>query len=189
MAAYEAVTEHRPYLLRFARQRLRDAALVEDVVQETLLAALQGYERFTQRSSVRTWLTSILLNKIAESVRREQRAPRIEIADDSADADDDELAGDEPVDWRDPQRLLEARQFIEQLHGRLETLPEQSARAFTLREIDGLSLDEIGSELGITASHVAVLLHRARQRLREGLALRGFAPRGFAPSLAAADVR
>ena len=179
--AEDAVSVHRPYLLRFASQRLRDAALVEDVVQDTLLAALQGIERFTQKSSLRTWLTGILLNKIADSVRRNHRATSIEGAIDAttggeADGDDSDVESDEPIEWRDPERLLESRQFIEQLRHRLEALPPLAARAFTLREIDGLSLDEIGRELGVTTSHSAVLLHRARNRLRDGLEQGGFAP-------------
>ena len=176
MSADDTMAVHRPYLLRFAGQRLRDSALVEDVVQETLLAALQGIERFAQKSTLRTWLTGILLNKIAESVRRDQRAPLAEAAGDADDDDGDAGWSDEPIDWRDPERLLEGRQFIELLHGRLETLPPLAARAFTLREIEGLSIEQIARELDITTSHCAVLLHRARLRLREGLQQRGFAP-------------
>jgi RNA polymerase sigma-70 factor (ECF subfamily) len=179
--AEDLVSVHRPYLLRFARQRLRDGALVEDVVQDTLLAALQGLERFTQKSSLRTWLTGILLNKIADSVRRDHRAASLAGGIDAApagepDDDDPQAGGDEPVEWRDPERLLESRQFIEQLRDRLEALPPLAARAFTLREIDGLSLDEISRELGVTTSHSAVLLHRARHRLRDGLQQGGFIP-------------
>lgn len=173
------LAQHRPYLLRFAKTRLRDGALVEDVVQETLLAALQGRERFASRSTLRTWLTGILLNKIAEHVRRDRRGqPAVHdddnehdgIAHDAPIAFDsgDESAGDEPIEWRDPARLLEGRQFIEQLHRRLDKLPPLAARAFTLREIDGWSLEEIARELDVTAGHTAVLLHRARNRLRAG---------------------
>lgn len=170
LAAEDTLSIHRPYLLRFARARLRDTALVEDVVQDTLLAALQGLERFTQKSSLRTWLTGILLNKIADSVRRDQRSPLDATADAAAQDDDDDRAdSDEPIEWRNPERLLESRQFIEWLRGRLDTLPPLAARAFALREIEGSSLDEIARELGVTTAHSAVLLHRARNRLRKGL--------------------
>jgi RNA polymerase sigma-70 factor (ECF subfamily) len=168
-AADDALAAHRPYLLRVARQRLRDSALVEDVVQDTLLAALQSFERFGGKSSLRTWLTGILLNKIADSVRRDRRAPIVDTPA-LADEDDDAPARDEPVDWHDPQRLLEGRQFIEQLTLRLDAMPPQAARAFALREIEGFSLDEIARELGITPGHGALLLHRARNRLRDAFA-------------------
>ncbi|MGZ8203895.1 MAG: sigma factor, partial [Burkholderiales bacterium] len=58
------IERHRPYLVRYALLQLRDASAAEDVVQETLLAALQAAERFGGRSSVRTWLTGILKHKI-----------------------------------------------------------------------------------------------------------------------------
>jgi len=178
-----AVTGHRAYLVRFARQRLHDAALVEDVVQDTLLAALQGLERFAHKASLRTWLTGILLNKIADSVRRDRRSPRAEtgfdtVHDDTTHGDDEHGAHDEPVEWRDPERLLEGRQFIGVLRELLQTLPPQAAQAFTLREIDGLDNDEAALRMGVTPSHCAVLLHRARAKLRRELEKRRIAPRG-----------
>lgn len=177
-----AVTGHRAYLVRFARQRLHDAALVEDVVQDTLLAALQGLERFAHKASLRTWLTGILLNKIADSVRRDRRAPRAESAfdsphDDALHVDDEHGAHDALVDWRDPERLLEGRQFIDVLRELLQDLPPQAAQAFTLREIDGLDNDEAARRMGVTPSHCAVLLHRARAKLRRELQRRWIAPR------------
>ena len=60
----------RPDLLRFARLQLRDAGAAEDAVQETLLAALTGSHRFESRSSYKTWLISILRNKIVDTTRR-----------------------------------------------------------------------------------------------------------------------
>jgi RNA polymerase sigma-70 factor (TIGR02943 family) len=175
-----AISAHRPYLIRFASRRLRDAALVEDVVQETLLAALLQTERFEQRAALRTWLTGILQRRIADSVRRQNRraAPGAR-EDDLEDAvtgpdidtpDDGAAGGAEPIDWLDPQRRLEGRQFIAALSRCLGQLPPSAARLFTLREIDGLSNEEAASELGLSQRDSAVLLHRARTRLRAGLA-------------------
>lgn len=172
-----AVSAERPYLLRFARQRLRDPALVEDVVHDTLLAALQGAGRFEQRASLRTWLTGILLHKIADGVRRQQRdANRGESAlhdeggsfahDDSGEAN--ELQYD-PVEWRDPARMLESRQLIEVLGLGLQSLAPLAARALTLREIDGLTTSEVARELGLPVAQCAMLLHRARVRLRRSM--------------------
>lgn len=62
------LSQHRDYLVRFARQRLQDPALVEDLVQEILLAALEGAGRFAGRASVRTWLTAILLRRLADGL-------------------------------------------------------------------------------------------------------------------------
>src|SRR5690348_18114972 len=66
---------HRRYLLRVARLQLRDGDLAEDVVQETLVAALAGRQGFSGRSSVKTWLTGILKHKIVDAIRQRQREP------------------------------------------------------------------------------------------------------------------
>src|SRR6187397_2387508 len=65
----------RGYLLRVARLQLRDAALAEDVVQDTLAAALAARGSFTGKSTVKTWLTGILKHKIVDAIRRKQREP------------------------------------------------------------------------------------------------------------------
>ena len=66
---------HRRYLLRVAQLQLRDADLAEDVVQETLVAALSARAGFSGRSSLRTWLTGILKHKIVDAIRQRQRQP------------------------------------------------------------------------------------------------------------------
>lgn len=162
----DALSAHRPYLLRFARRRLRDAALVEDVVQETLLAALQGAERFEQKAALRTWLTGILLHRIADHARRARQAP-VPAAAAATDSDGDSAPHQEPIDWHDPQRMLEGRQSLAALGGCFEALPPLAARALMLREVEGSSNEETARELGITPAYCAVLLHRARARLRE----------------------
>ncbi|MDH5538516.1 MAG: sigma-70 family RNA polymerase sigma factor [Rhizobacter sp.] len=171
----EAVSSHRPYLLRFARRRLQDPALIEDMVQETLLAALQGGACFEHWASLRTWLTGILLRRIADHVRgrRQHAALEAEAAasapDDGATDDDAAGATKEPVDWLDPQRRLESRQFLQALDHGLARLPPLAARVFSLRELDGLSNEEVARELGLSPNRTAVLLHRARLSLRAGL--------------------
>lgn len=178
----DELSSHRPYLVRFARRQLSDFALVEDVVQETLLAALQGAGRFEHKASARTWLTSILVRRIADGVRLQSRRPSAphdaEDEHDGAEAessasagiafDDDSSAG-EPVDWVDPQRRLENRQFIDALSEDLQALPPIAARLFALREIDGLSNEEAAEALGLTPGNSAVLHHRVRARLRHTL--------------------
>jgi RNA polymerase sigma-70 factor, ECF subfamily len=171
----DAVSGHRPYLIRFASRRLRDPALVEDVVQETLLSALQAQAGFDQRSSLRTWLTSILLRRIADSVRGSKRQPVLrdagnEPTDEPGFADDVEPAHAEAIDWVDPQRRLEDRQFLAALATCLDGLPPLSARLFAMRELDGMNNEEAASALGLSARGSSVLLHRARASLRARLA-------------------
>jgi len=172
-----AVSRHRPYLVRVARQRLRDDALIDDVVQETLLAALQGADRFEHKASLRTWLTSILLRRIVDGVRHQRRhwstgGEATADTDDGVTLDEDRGDPTEPIDWLDPQRRLEGRQFLAVLSDGLKALPPQAAHVFALREIDGMSNDEAARQLGVTPGHSALLLHRARNRLREVLSAR-----------------
>ena len=169
------VTAQRGYLMRFARTKLRDEATAEDAVQDTLLAALQSIDRFEQRASLRTWLTGILVNKIADAVRRDQRAstgfadePRGDADEASPDADPSARDHD-PADWRDPERVLAGRQAADALVRGLSDISPLAQQVFMLREIEGLSNSEAASKLGVTPEHGALLLHRTRARLRQGL--------------------
>jgi RNA polymerase sigma-70 factor (ECF subfamily) len=175
-----AVAEHRAYLVRFARQRLQDAALVEDVVQDTIVAALQGAAQFEGKASARTWLTGILLRRIADVVRREARTPRApfeaaqsehpDAAPPDADATWHDAGGGAWIDPLDPQRLLESRQVIDRIESALGELPPLAARIVALREFDGLSNDETARRLGMEPAAVSLALHRARSTLRKALA-------------------
>ena len=83
---------HRTYLLRYASLQLRDAGAAEDAVQDTLIAGLEGLDRFSGKSSVKTWLTGILKHKIIDHMRRQAREqPLI-----SGDADSDRSEASAP---------------------------------------------------------------------------------------------
>jgi RNA polymerase sigma-70 factor (ECF subfamily) len=165
---------HRRYLLRVARLELRDADLAEDVVQETLVAALAGRSGFSGRSSVRTWLTGILRHKIVDAIRQRQRQPRsLASLDEEADIDDfdamfraDGHWEAPPADWGDPEQALSRQEFMDVLELCLEKLPPNTARVFVMREVLELTTDEICKELTITANNLWVILYRARMALR-----------------------
>src|SRR3954468_9468751 len=106
----------RSYLLRVARLQLRDEALAEDVVQETLLAALSG-SGFSGKSSVRTWLTGILKHKIVDAIRRKQRdaTPMAALAPEGSELDVDDFDAlfredgawqTRPAAWGNPEESL-----------------------------------------------------------------------------------
>jgi len=179
---------HRRYLLRVARLQLRDGDLAEDVVQETLVAALAGRQGFSGRSTVRTWLTGILKHKIVDAIRQKQRRPIAAAElDEEADLEAlDPLFADggawqtPPTSWGDPESALSQQEFMEVLERCLERLPPATARVFAMREILELSTDEICKELTITANNLWVILYRARMALRQCLEQHWFAakPRG-----------
>ena len=180
---HQALAQHRPYLLRVARLQLRDAALAEDVVQDTLAAALAGSAGFTGKSSVKTWLTGILKHKIVDAIRRKQREPvAASTLDEDADLEDFEgLFKDNgawqapPADWGDPEQALSRSQFMDVLEICLDKLPANTARVFVMREVMELTTEEICKELAITANNLWVILYRARMSLRECLELNWFA--------------
>src|SRR6478672_8278960 len=86
---FAEIESHRPYLVRYATAQLRDAGLAEEVVQEALLAALEGIDGFGGRSSLRTWLTSILKFKVIDLQRRTIAERARQPFEDEAGADDE----------------------------------------------------------------------------------------------------
>src|SRR5664279_913113 len=180
--------QHRGYLLRVARLQLRDDAQAEDVVQETLLAALSG-SGFSGKSSLKTWLTGILKHKIVDAIRRKQREPvaastfgnlddELDIGDFDAMFDATGHWSPKPGDWGDPAAALEGRQFIEIVDFCLEKLPPNTARVFMMREVLELETAEICKELRITSTNLWVILYRARVALRQCLEQNWFAQGG-----------
>lgn len=178
------IEAHRGYLMRYATLQLRDAAAAEDVVQDTLLAALKGGARYEGRASVRTWLTGILKHKIIDHLRRQAREQPLERPDALAQDPDAELAdavfaedghwSESPGKWSVPERSLESKQFWAVLESCIRIMPPRTARVFVMREVLELSTEEICKELGITATNCWVTLHRARLALRGCLETRWF---------------
>ena len=167
---------HRSYLLRIARQQLRDRHLAEDLVQDTLLAAWQGADRFGGRSSERTWLTGILKHKIVDAIRRkvyerEHGMSGTDLCRDNIESDMDDagdLASIASV-AADPEAQLSQRQFFDVLQLCIARLPANAARAFVLREMMELETAEICQEMNISANNLWVLIYRARVALRQML--------------------
>jgi RNA polymerase sigma-70 factor (ECF subfamily) len=163
----------RAYLLRVATLQLRDTALAEDVVQDTLVAAIQGEQGFSGKSSLKTWLTGILKHKIVDAIRHKTRTPAFASLDEECRVDDFDALFDEtghwenpPADWGDPESELSQQQFLAVMQACLEKLPPNTARAFMMREVMELETEEICTELTITSNNLWVILYRARMALR-----------------------
>ena len=178
--------KHRPHLIKFAMVQLRNATYAEDVVQDTLVAAVQGAERFAGQSSVRTWLIGILKHKIMDHFRRQSREAPLPDLDEDASLEDldprfrpDGHFLENPAlvpgaDWGDPEATLAQSRFFEVLEECMARLPAKTARVFNMREIMGMETEEICKELGITATNAWVMLYRARMGLRDCLQARWF---------------
>ena len=176
---------HRGYLLRVAVLQLRDNDVAEDVVQDTLLAALQGAGGFSGKSSLKTWLTGILKHKIVDVIRRKGRQPVLASFDEECQIDDLDALFDEsghwenpPADWGNPESALSQQQFFDVMQMCLEKLPPNTARVFMMREVMDLTSEEICKELSITSTNLWVILYRARVALRQCLEQNWFASTG-----------
>jgi RNA polymerase sigma-70 factor (ECF subfamily) len=172
----ESWVEHFGDLLyRFALSRVKDPAVAEDLVQETFLAALRARESFKGRSTGRTWLIAILKHKIVDHIRKKIREPstdKIETLTDITDSDfnDGGKWQVQPYKWAvNPGKIYEQKEFFDVLYHCLAELPGRLAEAFMLREMDGLSTEEVCKVLDITATNSWVMLYRARMSLRRCL--------------------
>lgn len=171
------LTDHGDYLFRYAMLHLRDEHHAEDAVQETLLAAIQGKKSYTGQSSERTWLVGILKHKIIDAIRKKTREPIMEYIDEQSEHAS-EVAIDSlfdergewicpPQSWGNPEKMLEQKRFWDVFTECLQNLPPQLAMIYSLREISGMSTEDICKDLGITSTNSWVMLHRARLGLKQ----------------------
>ena len=181
---FAEIENHRPYLSRYAMAQLRDSQLAEEAVQEALLAALEGIGSFDGRSSLRTWLTSILRFKVIDLQRRlaTDRA-RMPAGADAACEDDawmDDFFDETghwrtpPQAWNDPEAAFEQAHFWSTFEACLGGLSAQGGRVFFKREVLGEDTEAICRDENITPANCWVLLHRARVALRTCLERRWF---------------
>jgi RNA polymerase sigma-70 factor (ECF subfamily) len=180
------VDEHGDYLFRYAIVRLRDEALAEDAVQETLLSAIQAIKSYGGKSTERTWLVGILKHKIIDHFRKHSREVPLEPSDtDLSEFDplferDDEFKNHwndylSPRIWRrSPDEALQENEFFGVLQNCMGKLPERVASVFALREMNGLDTDEICEILSLSSSNFWVMMHRARMALRRCIEINWF---------------
>ncbi|MCB1092851.1 MAG: sigma-70 family RNA polymerase sigma factor [Verrucomicrobiae bacterium] len=168
------VAEYRDYLIRFALQRVNDHGLAEDLVQETFLSAWNARNSFRGDCSERTWLTGVLRNKIVDHWRRSARRPMV-LASDFDEAFEDtpstpwlENRANER-DTFDPDVAVERAEMLELLDRAVDRLPGSMGEAFRMREMQGRSTDEITRALNISKGNLWVLIHRAKQMLKDQL--------------------
>lgn len=164
------VRQYQPRLLRLAEATVGSRAVAEEVTQETWLAVVRGVERFEGRSSLKTWLFHILLNRARSALSREQRAGRpdegVELRFDKSGA-----WASPPEPWADRvDERLAAEHLAARVQALLPKLPEGQREVVVLRDLEGMPPDDVGALIGVTDGNQRVLLHRGRTRLRHLLA-------------------
>jgi RNA polymerase sigma-70 factor (ECF subfamily) len=155
-------------------------------VQETLLSAIQSLEKFGGKSSERTWLVGILKHKLIDHYRKNSK--QMQLTEEDTDLSNLDGFFSRPDKWdghwavalrpvdpeQSPDQVMEKREFWEVMNQCLSALPERVASVFALREIDGLSSDDICSALGLSANNFWVIMHRARMQLRRCIEIKWF---------------
>ncbi|HEY3897507.1 MAG TPA: sigma-70 family RNA polymerase sigma factor [Chthoniobacter sp.] len=171
------IEEHGDCLYRFALARVRREEVAKDLVQETLLAAVRTLESFAGRSSERSWLVSILKNKVCDYFRKLGRETSFTDLEFFSNEHSDRFEGEggwipehAPSQQKpEGEEAMKRAEFWQALQAGLAHLPERIAAVFTMREIDETPSKEICATLNISEANLWVMLHRARLALREHL--------------------
>jgi len=163
----EIVRRYQDRLLRLAESTVGSRAVAQEVTQDTWLAVLRGVDRFEGRSTFKTWLFNILMNRARSAVHKESRAGRPDesVGDERFDKNGAWVNPPEPWSDRVDDRVV-ANDLAHRLRDLLPQLPEQQRAVITLRDVEGVSAEQVASMLGLSEGNQRVLLHRGRARLR-----------------------
>ena len=169
-------------MLTVARTYVKDRAVAEEVVQETWLGVINGLNRFEGRSSLKTWILSILVNQAKTRGTREARSvPFTSLApgDNAPAVEPERFRGPEdpytggwrsfPAKWDAADTVLQDRETIRVAMRAIAELPLTQQTVIRMRDVEGYSAEEVCATLDVTEANQRVLLHRARSRVRSAL--------------------
>ncbi|MDP2024964.1 RNA polymerase sigma factor [Sulfuriferula sp.] len=173
-----AAASHRDYLYGYAIKKLGDAHLADDLVQETLLAALQSSADYAGRSAYRVWLVGILKHKMMDAFRQHGRHVSID-TDDGDNWLDNQPDAHSLHDIADsllpnPQKQVEMQQLRGSMERAFSRIPDSTAAVFYAREIDGEPAAQVAQRLGISEANVWVRVYRARKAMQVMLGAAGW---------------
>jgi RNA polymerase sigma-70 factor (ECF subfamily) len=175
------VTRHYATMLAVALTYVKGRSVAEEVVQETWLAVIQGLDRFEGRSSLKTWIVSILVNKAkTRGVREARSVPFAALAgaDDEPAVPADRFRGPGdafPGHWRaypgnwDAAAAAQDRETLRVVMGAIAELPLAQRTVIRMRDVEGYTPEEVCAALDLSEGNQRVLLHRARSRVRAAL--------------------
>lgn len=176
---------HHGSLLRLAMVYARSRAVAEEIVQDTWLGVLKGIHTFEGRSSLKTWIFRILLNRARSAGKRESRTIPFSALFDPGDpgepaVDASRFTSDDhphpghwavyPSSWGEsPEQRLLMKETVDFITRAIEVLPDAQREVITLRDVEACTASEVCDLLGISEGNERVILHRARSKVRQAL--------------------
>jgi RNA polymerase sigma-70 factor, ECF subfamily len=180
--AFEAlVARHYATMLAVARTHVQSRSVAEEVVQEAWLGFLRGLERFEGRSSLKTFLIAIVVNKAkTRGVREGRTVPFASLAPEEPAVAPERFRGrgetypghwrSPPPRWSEPPDVItQDRETLRAVMRAIVALPPAQQAVIRMRDLEGCSSEEVCSTLDLSPANQRVLLHRARSRVRAAL--------------------
>ncbi len=161
------VVKYQRRIQRLIARMVRDTDLVEDIAQETFIRAYRALHQFRGEAQFYTWLYRIAVNTAKKALLDLKHDPMVTEAALRPDGEDDETfqPGREPIAEETPETLLAAREIAAAVQAALEALPEDLRQAVTLREIEGLSYEDIAAVMACPIGTVRSRIFRAREAI------------------------
>jgi RNA polymerase sigma-70 factor (ECF subfamily) len=161
------VVKYQRRIQRLIARMVRDVDLVEDIAQETFIRAYQALHQFRGDAQFYTWLYRIAVNTAKKTLLDMKRDPTVPQAALKVSADEDEtyLSGLELIGTETPETLLAAKDIANAVNAALDALPEDLRQALTLRELDGLSYEEIAEIMDCPIGTVRSRIFRSREAI------------------------
>ncbi len=168
--AYELlVIKYQRRIQRLIGRMVRDVDLVEDIAQETFIRAYQALHQFRGDAQFYTWLYRIAVNTAKKFLMELKRDPTVSenAFKSNDDGDETSSAGNEPINNETPESVLAAKEIAIAVDAALAALPEDLRQALTLREIEGLSYEEISEVMACPVGTVRSRIFRAREAISD----------------------
>jgi len=169
----ELVRRYHQTLVKVARYYVASATSAEDVAQDTWIAVLRGADKFEGRSSFKTWLLRICVNRARTSGVKEHRTVPVDTNESGPSVsahrfDQGGFWSDPPVPFTDAiDTRLDNTVLLKAVRDAIDSLGEPQQAVVTLRDVEGLSTQEVATLLGLSEANVRVILHRGRAHVRE----------------------
>ena len=182
-AAFESLLKRLlPCMLGVARSIVGDRQTAEDVVQETWIAVIKGLVHFQGRSSLKTWIFTILTNRARTRAKADRRMqPMSSLCESESDSEKLRRAGERfasgrlawmagsPSSSHTPEDTLLSQETLDLICEQLRSMPGRQAQVVRLRDLESFSASEVCFSLNLSESNQKVLLHRGRLRIRRAL--------------------